>query len=605
MKWLSIFSLTLILCLQAYTQSSSDLRIANKYAYSGQCTNAIEMYETFESKLSLQTYYTTYLKCLLDEKKYTDAITLVKNARKKYPIQIKYIFDLGLVYKKKGDKYRADKEFKKSLDNLRAGRTSDVNTLATKFSKNGESEWLYRVYEKGQELNPNYEFGFQQASSLANLGQTEKMIDVYLDLVEKKASNLNTVKIKLQNSLGRTKSSKDNYDLLRKKLLLRVQKTNNSELTELLVWLYIQSNEYDAAYIYTKALDKRLKEDGSRMFDLAYVAYENKAYQSAIKCYQYVVNLGSENPYYKDAKISELIVAGEALVETDYSNEELLELDKNYQSVISELGETRDMVYLMKDYAKIKAFYLYDYPSAIQLLEKSIQLLDDGKLQAECKLMLGDILLITDEEWDAILLYSQVEKSFKENPIGHQAKYNRAKVSYYQGQFDWAQAQLDVLKASTTKLISNNAMKLSLFITDNLGLDTSAMAMNMFAKADLLDFQNKLDESMNMLDSMLNIFPGHTLTDDIIFKKADIHFKRKEYTKAATLYEKVATDFSYDILADDALFSWADLLENKLNDKEKAMEIFEKIVLDYSDSIFTTEARKRFRNLRGDENIEL
>ncbi|MDB2362017.1 tetratricopeptide repeat protein [Flavobacteriales bacterium] len=605
MKWLATFSLTLILCLQAFTQSSSDLRIANKYAYSGQCTNAIEMYETFESKLSLQNYYTTFLKCLLEEKKYTEAISLVKKARKKYPNQITYIFDLGLVYKKKGDKYRADKEFKKSLDNLRAGRTNDVNTLAAKFSKNGESEWLYKVYEKGQELNPNYEFGFQQASSLANLGQTEKMIDVYLDLIEKKANNLNTVKIKLQNSLGRTKSSKDNYDLLRKKLLLRVQKTNNSELTELLVWLYIQSNEYDAAYIYTEALDKRLKEDGSRMFDLAYVAYENKAYQSAIKCYQYIINLGSENTYYKDAKISELIVAGEALVETDYSTEELLELDKNYQSVISELGETRDMVYLMKDYAKIKAFYLYDYPSAIQLLEKSIQLLDDGKLQAECKLMLGDILLITNEEWDAILLYSQVEKSFKENPIGHQAKYNRAKVSYYQGQFDWAQAQLDVLKASTTKLISNNAMKLSLFITDNLGLDTSAMAMNMFAKADLLGFQNKLDESMNLLDSMLSIFPGHTLTDDIIFKKADIHIKRKEYTKAAALYEKVATDFSYDILADDALFSWADLLENKLNDKEKAMEIFEKIVLDYSDSIFTTEARKRFRNLRGDENIEL
>lgn len=605
MKWLATFSLILILCLQAFTQSSSDLRIANKYAYSGQCTNAIEMYETFESKLSLQNYYTTFLKCLLEEKKYTEAISLVKKVRKKYPNQITYIFDLGLVYKKKGDKYRADKEFKKSLDNLRAGRTNDVNTLAAKFSKNGESEWLYKVYEKGQELNPNYEFGFQQASSLANLGQTEKMIDVYLDLIEKKANNLNTVKIKLQNSLGRTKSSKDNYDLLRKKLLLRVQKTNNSELTELLVWLYIQSNEYDAAYIYTKALDKRLKEDGSRMFDLAYVAYENKAYQSAIKCYQYIINLGSENTYYKDAKISELIVAGEALVETDYSTEELLELDKNYQSVISELGETRDMVYLMKDYAKIKAFYLYDYPSAIQLLEKSIQLLDDGKLQAECKLMLGDILLITNEEWDAILLYSQVEKSFKENPIGHQAKYNRAKVSYYQGQFDWAQAQLDVLKASTTKLISNNAMKLSLFITDNLGLDTSAMAMNMFAKADLLGFQNKLDESMNLLDSMLSIFPGHTLTDDIIFKKADIHIKRKEYTKAAALYEKVATDFSYDILADDALFSWADLLENKLNDKEKAMEIFEKIVLDYSDSIFTTEARKRFRNLRGDENIEL
>lgn len=605
MNWLANFTFIFIFCLQTVAQSNNDLRIANKYAYSGQCTLAIEMYETFESKLSLQKYYKSYLKCLLDEKNYSEAITLVRKAQKKYPNQIQYIFDLGLVYKNKGDKYRAEKEFKKCINNLRAGRTNDVNTLASKFSKNGESEWLYKVYEKGKELNPNYEFGFQQAASLANLGQTEKMIDVYLDLIEKKGSHLNTVKIRLQNSLGRTKSSEDNYDLLRKKLLLKVQQTNNSDLTELLVWLYIQSNEYDAAYIYTKALDKRLREDGSRMFDLAYVAYENKAYESAIKCYQYITNIGPENPYYKDSKISELIVTGEALVETDYSTNELLELDKSYQSVINELGETKDMVYLMKDYAKIKAFYLYDYQSAINILEKSIQLVDEGKLQAECKLMLGDILLITNEEWDAILLYSQVEKSFKENPIGHQAKFNRAKVSYYQGQFEWAQAQLDVLKASTTKLISNNAMKLSLFITDNLGLDTSEMAMNMYAKAELLEFQNKLDESVSLLDSMLATFPGHSLTDEIIFKKADIHIMNKEYTKAATLFEKVATDFSYDILADDALFKWADLLENKLNEKEKAMELFEKIVLDYSDSIFTTEARKRYRNLRGDENIEL
>lgn len=605
MNWLANFTFIFIFCLQTVAQSNNDLRIANKYAYSGQCTLAIEMYETFESKLSLQKYYKSYLKCLLDEKNYSEAITLVRKAQKKYPNQIQYIFDLGLVYKNKGDKYRAEKEFKKCINNLRAGRTNDVNTLASKFSKNGESEWLYKVYEKGKELNPNYEFGFQQAASLANLGQTEKMIDVYLDLIEKKGSHLNTVKIRLQNSLGRTKSSEDNYDLLRKKLLLKVQQTNNSDLTELLVWLYIQSNEYDAAYIYTKALDKRLREDGSRMFDLAYVAYENKAYESAIKCYQYITNIGPENPYYKDSKISELIVTGEALVETDYSTNELLELDKSYQSVINELGETKDMVYLMKDYAKIKAFYLYDYQSAINILEKSIQLVDEGKLQAECKLMLGDILLITNEEWDAILLYSQVEKSFKENPIGHQAKFNRAKVSYYQGQFEWAQAQLDVLKASTTKLISNNAMKLSLFITDNLGLDTSEMAMNMYAKAELLEFQNKLDESVSLLDSMLATFPGHSLTDEIIFKKADIHIMNKEYAKAATLFEKVATDFSYDILADDALFKWADLLENKLNEKEKAMELFEKIVLDYSDSIFTTEARKRYRNLRGDENIEL
>ena len=105
------------------------------------------------------------------------------------------------------------------------------------------------------------------ATSLSNLGQTEQMIETYLDLIEKNASNLNTAKIRLQKSLGRTKSAEDNYELLKNKLLPRVQKTNNTALTELLVWLFIQSNEYEAAYIYTKALDKRLK-DGNRMYEL-------------------------------------------------------------------------------------------------------------------------------------------------------------------------------------------------------------------------------------------------------------------------------------------------------------------------------------------------
>ena len=441
------------------------------------------------------------------------------------------------------------------------------------------------------------------ATSLSNLGQTEQMIETYLDLIEKNASNLNTAKIRLQKSLGRTKSAEDNYELLKNKLLPRVQKTNNTALTELLVWLFIQSNEYEAAYIYTKALDKRLKEDGNRMYELAYIAYENQSLDHALKCYQYLIKQGQSNAFYKDAKISEVIVAGEMLTKSKHSTTELSELEKKYQSTIDEFGVSKDLAYLIKDYAQLKAFYQYDYDGAISLLQECIDLLAESPIQAECKLMLGDIYLITNKEWDAIIQYSQVEKAFKENPIGHEAKYRRAKVSYFQGQFSWAQAQLDVLKGSTSKLIANNAMKLSLLITDNMGLDTSALAMQMYAKADMLDFQNKHQESLHLLDSMLSIFTGHTLTDDIIFKKAEIHLKKEEFEQAATFFETVVTDFAFDILADDALFQWATLLENQLNNKTKAKELYEKIIIDYSDSIYTTEARKRFRKLRQELTI--
>ena len=602
------FTLFIALCICALSlsaQSNTKLKIANKYANSKQCDKANEIYQTLETKVNILSYYSNYLKCLTAEEKYITAISLVKKVKKKYPNQAKYIADLGFIYKAKGDKIRAEKEFQKSIDALESGRTNQVTSLANSFSRNKEYNYLLKTYQRGQELNPNYEFGFQLASALSSAGKTAQMIDTYLDLIEKKESHLKSVKIRLQNTLGRTKSSQDNYDLLSKKLLSRVQKNNNNALTELLIWLYIQSNEYNAAYIYTKALDKRLRENGKRMFDLAYIAYENKAFKQSQRCYQYIIDLGTDNPFYIDAKIFQVTAKSEELINREYSQKELISLDNSYQSTIDELGKSKNLVYLMKDYAKLKAYHLYETKTAAQILEECIALLSKSELQAECKLILGDIYLINNREWDAIIQYSQVEKAFKENPIGHEAKFRRTKVAYFQGQFDWAQAQLDVLKSSTSKLIANNAMELSLLITDNVGLDTSAKAMEMYAQAEWLIYQNKNDKSYQLLDSMLTKFPGHSLCDEILYKQAEIEFHKKNYSQAVKLYKKVAEDFSFDILADDAIFQWAKILEEKLNDSNKAQELYESIVIKYSDSIYAVEARKRYRKLRDIQNKEL
>ena len=222
---------------------------------------------------------------------------------------------------------------------------------------------------------------------------------------------------------------------------------------------------------------------------------------------------------------------------------------------------------------------------------------------AECKLEYADIMLLSGKVWTAILYYSQVEKSFKENPLGHEAKLRRAKIAYFQGDFEWAQAQLDVLKASTSKLIANDAMHLSLLITDNLGLDTSEIPLQIFARADLLFFQNRFSESIITLDSILNIYKGHSLTDEILFKKSEIHLKNNETEKAVAMLEKIETEFFYDILADDAIFALAEIYQKKLKDTEKAKSLYEKILLEFKGSIYSSEARKRFRKLRGD-NLE-
>jgi TolA-binding protein len=53
-------------------------------------------------------------------------------------------------------------------------------------------------------------------------------------------------------------------------------------------------------------------------------------------------------------------------------------------------------------------------------------------------------------------------------------------------------------------------------------------------------------------------------------------------------------------LGDDALFSLASLEESYLKDNEKAKQHYQELLTKYPGSLYTVEARKRFRKLRGD-----
>ena len=253
------------------------------------------------------------------------------------------------------------------------------------------------------------------------------------------------------------------------------------------------------------------------------------------------------------------------------------------------------------NYAHFKSFRMNDLSSAKIILEELMDLQGIDRYDlAECKLIYADVMLLSNNIWTALLYYSQVEKEFSENIIGHEAKFRKAKISYYQGDFSWAQTQLDVLKASTSKLIANDAMDLSLIITDNLNLDTSEMPMSLYAKSDLLFYQNNLNESLLFLDSILIEYKSHSLTDEIYFRKYEIFRKMGKIDLAISMLEKIVNEFSYDILYDDALFNLAQIYESHKNDVERSIVIYETILLECSGSIYVSEARKKYRNLRGD-----
>ena len=580
----------------AFSQTN-DSQIAYQFYQSGEYEKAINIYEDISKGNNSNSYYHPHFQSLLGIENYKDAKKLVVRMSRKNTHSLIYLVDLYFVESKLKDEKSLNKTLKKIEDKIEEKQSQLVSVCNSfiKYSFYQEALNLYIIAEKSKSAH-NRNYKIQKAQLYQYMDKDELMVEEYLSLLEVNPSQKINVINYLQRYLDNNGiENNKNYILVKNGLLKHSQKETDTYIfSEILIWLFMQNNDFNLAYLQAKSLDKRLKEDGERLYDLAETFLDNNYFDLSIKCYQYIIKKGEDNYYYIDAHINMLYALGEK------DGADLLEIDKLYQKTLDEIGSDYTTVLFIYNYAHFKAFSLNDLSSAQIMLEDAMNMSNISKSDlAECKLVYADIMLLSSQIWTALLYYSQVEKTHKENPLGHEAKLRIAKVSYYQGDFDWAQSQLDVLKASTSKLISNDAMHLSLLISDNLNLDTSAVAMEMYARADLLYFQNRFKESIVVLDSIIDIYSGHTLMDEIYFRKYEIYNKLKDTDQSIAMLEIIISDYAFDILEDDALFHLAQIYENDKKDLEMAFHYYEILLLQCSGSIYTSESRKKYREIRG------
>ncbi|MBJ6117581.1 tetratricopeptide repeat protein [Pontibacter sp. BT310] len=594
--------LLLALCLtiaatiaQAQTQN---LELAREYFSKGEYQKAAELYEKLvEDKRLFSVTYPDYLKTLLALRNYKEAEKLVKRTIKQNPGNYNFEVDLGMVYQAAGDKAGAEKHFNKLIQQMNPEATVVV---ASAFIQNELYDYAEKAYLRGRELTKNPLENNRPLIALYSYRQkNEALIPEVLNLLQENESEVGYVQNMLQNSVRDEKAQ----DALEKELIMRVQQ-NPDKLgySELLIWLYVQRLDFYGALMQARAVDKRTRSGGSRVMELGAISAQNKDYNSAIEAYEYIIKEYPEGPYYLVAR-QRLINAREEQVQNTFpvDQEKIRALIADYDALLTEVGRSAATAEVLQHMANLYAFYLDDKAKAIELLQEAIAMpRANANLVAESKLTLGDIYVLKGEPWEATLLYSQVEKSHKDTPIGYDAKLRNARLSYYKGDFELAQAHLDILKLATSREIANDAMDLSLLITDNTGLDTSTTAMEEYAAIELLVFQNKLQQALTKLDGMLKKYPGHSLTDEIYFQKAAIQERMGNFTEAVASLQHIVGNPQYDILSDDALFRMAYIYEENLKDPAKAQQLYNDLLKKHQGSIFVAEARKRFRKLRGD-----
>ncbi|RLD29278.1 MAG: hypothetical protein DRI75_03785 [Bacteroidetes bacterium] len=504
-----------------------------------------------------------------------------------------YLVELGYNFQLKGEQEKAGEYYNQAIFKIEE-KPIYAFSIARRFETHALIDYAAKVYERAMELRPESNYYIQLARIYGEQEKVEKMFNSYINFLEKSANY--TIQAKRIFSEYVSENGEDeNNKLLRKVLLKKIQTQPNTLWNKLLSWLFIQQRDYNKAFAQEKAIYKREQETIIGITDLANITINDGNIDIANEILTFIINNAFDLDTVLKAHKDILELETKYALKTDYKT-----IDKKYKALLEEFGMLPQTIDFQISYAHFIAFYLNDPNTAISFLKEALKIRSSGFHQAKVKLKLGDILVFQEKFNEALIYFSQIQTSLKNSTISQEARFRVAKTSYYKGDFKWAESQLIILKSSTSQLIANDALDLKLLISDNKYEDSLQTALKLYAKADLMAFQNKTDKAISLLDKILQEHKTETIIAQALFKQAQLFEIKQQFEKAKTNYDAIITNYREGILIDDAYFALAELYLNNLAQPEKAKTLYEQILFNHEDSIYFVEARKKYRALRGD-----
>lgn len=601
------------------------LQLAGRFMENGESEKALALYGELYQEDPQPFVYREYIKCLQALGEYAQAEKVIRRQMKQGYAPVLAEVDLAANYIKAGQNKKAESvlgNLPQKADFAKGGVS--VKELAQAIvQQTGRYDVAVATYQKARQNEcgepQNIQCYALYAESLADLyrlsGQIEPMLDEYLLLLLRDPSEITKIYARLQALLagkeGHTEKKK--IETLERALYRRVQQQpDNPFVQDLLIWVLLQEKDFETALLQAKAYSRRFVDGGNKWLETLRTvagAKSKESFELAAKDYEAFLGDAADpalkiSPRNVRSGRIELLNLYFSRLEAQGGKdlEQARRLSLSYRKLLGELGNDPETFEMYRNLAKIYAYYLQEKDSAQLWVETALQ---TGRFlpvqKARLKIDLADIFLYYNKVWDAMLLYGQVEKDFKQDPVGFYAKLQNARLSYYIGEFEWAKSQLDVLRAATAKLIANDAMELSLLIRENMNPDSTYEGLALVAKSDFLVLRHLYQPAMELLDEVLQMPLEAALFDEVYYRKAHIYLAMDSIDNALAYLQKVYEYNEDDLLADDALFEAAEIHKER-GEKEKAMELYQRLFLDFKSSSLAPLARERYRALRGDTN---
>lgn len=555
----------------------------------------ISYQELLDNNPSNTQYFYRAIDCYQQLQQFDVADKIIQNRFNKYK-QGTILIELGYNFQLQKNDAKAKTYYDQALDKILTN-PNEVFGIANSFEKKVLLEYALKAYQQATKIQPSFNFNFQIGLLYGQMGKTDMMIETLL--TESYTNQQNTPLIQSQLSRFMADEADTTFnDALRKSLILRTQKEQDVFWNRYLSWFYVQQKEFGKAFIQEKAIYKRDPESLSSIVNLAQFAIDDDDPEAAQEILAFVLEntkdidlLVQANTYLYKIKIDKATEKEYPVIQTEL------------QGLLATYGISSFTLSLQLIQAHFLAFDLKKSEEAKSIVKKALELQLNDYQRAQAKMELADILLFEEKFNQALLYYSQIELDLKNDVMAHEASLKAAKTSYFKTDFIWALKQFKELKSASTQLIANDALEYFLLINDNTVADSTQTALKQFAKADYLIFQNRNQDAIVQFQNILKTFKGQEIEAVTLLRLGQIYEDLGDYNSAISQYQLIIDQHSDGIYIDEALFFSAEIYNKKLQDSDKAKALYEKVIFNHQDSIYFVDARKRYRELRGDTNL--
>ncbi len=159
-------------------------------------------------------------------------------------------------------------------------------------------------------------------------------------------------------------------------------------------------------------------------------------------------------------------------------------------------------------------------------------------------------------------------------------------------------------------------------IISSCGSDDKSVEQNVLSKdpkAEILNRIKNLEDQMHRSEKIDNVLAGQALqiyheysqayptdviTPDYLFKAGEIATAIQQYPQAYSHYKTISEKYPTYKMVQESLFLQASILDNYLNEDDKAKVVYEDLIKRYPESSYASDAKAAISNLgKSDEDL--